>query len=102
LGSAEHGHGGKSKPPQRIAADPKLIKGYNALKRAHAGSSLDDYDATKRDSSTTISACRQTVAPVVLWRNCDTFPLHRTRRRGPQTDRELEIVRLVAEGWTNA
>jgi GrpB-like predicted nucleotidyltransferase (UPF0157 family) len=34
---------------QRIAADPKLIKRYNALKRAHEGGSQDDYNAAKRD-----------------------------------------------------
>lgn len=34
---------------QRIAADPELIKRYNALKRAHEGSSQDDYNAAKRD-----------------------------------------------------
>jgi GrpB-like predicted nucleotidyltransferase (UPF0157 family) len=34
---------------QRIAADPELIKCYNALKRAHEGGSQDDYNAAKRD-----------------------------------------------------
>ncbi len=34
---------------QRIAADPELIKRYNALKRAHEGGSQDDYNAAKRD-----------------------------------------------------
>jgi len=34
---------------QRIAADPKLIKRYNALKRGHEGGSQDDYNAAKRD-----------------------------------------------------
>jgi GrpB-like predicted nucleotidyltransferase (UPF0157 family) len=34
---------------QRIAADPKLTKRYNALKRAHEGGSQDDYNAAKRD-----------------------------------------------------
>ncbi len=34
---------------QLIAADPELIKRYNALKRAHEGGSQDDYSAAKRD-----------------------------------------------------
>jgi GrpB-like predicted nucleotidyltransferase (UPF0157 family) len=34
---------------QRIAADPELSERYNALKRAHEGSSQDDYNAAKRD-----------------------------------------------------
>ena len=32
----------------RIAADPELIDRYNALKRAHEGGSVDDYNAAKR------------------------------------------------------
>lgn len=34
---------------QRIAASPRLIGEYNALKRAHEGGSADDYNAAKRD-----------------------------------------------------
>jgi GrpB-like predicted nucleotidyltransferase (UPF0157 family) len=32
----------------RIAADPRLIEQYNAMKRAHEGGSMDDYNAAKR------------------------------------------------------
>ncbi|MBA2462792.1 MAG: GrpB family protein [Actinobacteria bacterium] len=32
-----------------IAGDPHLIERYNAMKRAHEGRSLDDYNTAKRD-----------------------------------------------------
>jgi GrpB-like predicted nucleotidyltransferase (UPF0157 family) len=32
----------------RIGADPWLIQQYNAMKRAHEGGSIDDYNAAKR------------------------------------------------------
>jgi len=34
---------------QQIAADPELIRRYNAMKRAHQGGSRDDYNAAKRE-----------------------------------------------------
>jgi len=34
---------------RRIAADPELIERYNALKRAHDGGSVDEYQAAKRE-----------------------------------------------------
>jgi GrpB-like predicted nucleotidyltransferase (UPF0157 family) len=46
IGNIDDLHHGESW--QRIAADPALVKGYNALKRTHEGSSLDEYQAAKR------------------------------------------------------
>jgi GrpB-like predicted nucleotidyltransferase (UPF0157 family) len=47
IGTLDDLHQGQVR--QRIAADPELIKRYNALKRAHEGGSQDDYNAAKRD-----------------------------------------------------
>jgi GrpB-like predicted nucleotidyltransferase (UPF0157 family) len=33
---------------RRIAADPDLIRRYNAMKRVHEGGAVDDYNAAKR------------------------------------------------------
>jgi GrpB-like predicted nucleotidyltransferase (UPF0157 family) len=44
---------------QQIAADPELIRRYNAMKRAHQGGSRDHYTPRSGSSSTTTSACRQ-------------------------------------------
>lgn len=34
---------------ERLAADPRLIAQYNALKRAHEGGAPDEYNAAKRE-----------------------------------------------------
>ena len=47
IGSLDDLHHGEAW--QRIAADPELIDRYNALKRAHEGGSVDDYNAAKRE-----------------------------------------------------
>jgi hypothetical protein len=47
IGSLDDFHHGEAW--QRIAEDPELIEGYNELKRAHEGGSVDDYQAAKRE-----------------------------------------------------
>jgi GrpB-like predicted nucleotidyltransferase (UPF0157 family) len=46
IGNIDDLHHGESW--QRIAADPALVEGYNALKRTHEGSSINEYQAAKR------------------------------------------------------
>jgi GrpB-like predicted nucleotidyltransferase (UPF0157 family) len=46
IGSLDDLHHGEAW--RRIAADPNLIAGYNVLKRAHEGGSMDEYRAAKR------------------------------------------------------
>ena len=47
IGSLDDLHHGEAW--QRLAADPELVERYNALKRAHEGGSVGDYEVAKRD-----------------------------------------------------